>query len=202
MFAPTLQAAIPSKAEIAKEKARVAEAAQSESKPHLATERVSPIVLAKRSKLPMVLLGVAGAMVLLLVLVLVLKLGGGGKTSVPVSADLSPTQADTQPVGEPPAPKELKVSFENQSTGKLTLLCGSKKNCILDVGKSCELVLPEDTKCEASATGFHSQSVDVADAARKAGKGKAVLIPIQLDADKPVGKAGKVKKTKSKGKKR
>ena len=204
MFAPTLQAAIPSKAEIAKERARVkdAEASKSEPKPHLATERVSPIVLPKRPKLPIVLLGVAGAMVVLLVLVLVLKLGGGGKPAVTVPADLRPASVETPSIGEPPAPKEQKVSFSNQSTGKVTLLCGSKKNCILDVGKSCELLLPEDTKCEASATGFHSQSVEVADEVRKAGKGKAVLIAIQLEVDKPAGKAGKVKKTKSKGKKR
>ena len=203
MFAPTLQAAIPSKADIAKEKARLKENPSGiDPKPHLATERVPPIVLSKRSSLPVVLLGVAGVMVLLLVAVLAVKLGGGSKSHATEAADLGAGKSVMPSLGEPAAPKEQKISFENQSTGKVTLLCGSKKNCILDVGKSCELVLPEDTKCEASATGFRSQSVDVADAIRGAGKGKAVLIPIQLDADKPAGKAGKVKKTKAKSKKR
>ncbi len=159
-------------------------------------------MLPKKTRLPVVLLGLAGAMVVLLVAVLVVKLGSGSRPPQVQSADLGPVKVVSPQVSESVPSGELKVSFENKSSGKVTLLCGSKKNCILDTGKSCELVLPPDTKCEASATGFHSHAIDVAEAKSRAGKGQAIHIPLHLDAEKPTGKVSKVKKSKPKGKKR
>ena len=203
MFAPTLQAAIPTKDEIAKAKAKAkAQPTDAEQRARVATEQVSPIVLPKKNRLPLVLLGLAGAMVVLLVAVLVVKLGSGGRITQTQAADLGLVKVVTPQVSDPVPIGDLKVSFENKSSGKVTLLCGSKKNCILDVGKSCELVLPLDTKCEASATGFHSHSIDVAEAKSRAGKGPVIHIPLHLDAEKPTGKVSKGKKPKPKGKKR
>ncbi|MBP8196735.1 MAG: serine/threonine protein kinase [Deltaproteobacteria bacterium] len=195
-FAPTLQAAIPTKEEIAKEKAKAGRADTEQRQP-IPTERVAPIVVPKPSRLPKVLLVVAGVMVLLLAVVLVFKLGSFGKTTTAsVATDLGQAQPVTPQNDPQPAASEHKVSFENKTAGKVTLLCGSKKSCLLDHNKSCELLLTDDSKCEASATGYHSRSIEVADAIQRAGKATA-LVTIQLEAEKSSSKS---KKPKGKGK--
>ncbi len=214
MFAPTLQAAIPTRDAIAKAKAGGESStatiersdkgsAPGKEKVPVATEQVRPIVLKKNNRLPLVLLGVALLMVLLLVGVLVVKLGPGSKPGQSTVADLGQLKPETPKPDEQTATAESKVSFENKTAGKVTIQCGVKKSCIIDQGKSCELVLASDAKCDASATGFVGQSLEVAPAIKRADKGHAAVVPVHLDAEKSVGKVKKGKGGKSaKGKKR
>ncbi|HND11307.1 MAG TPA: serine/threonine-protein kinase [Pseudomonadota bacterium] len=217
MFAPTLQAAIPTKDEIAKERAKTQPESttatidrgnkapsENQEKAPLATEQVRPIVLAKPNRLPLLLLGVAAVMVLLLIGVLVVRLGPGSKPSQPVPAvDLGERKVETPVPVESPPTDEHKVELENKTAGKVTVLCGPKKSCILDAGKTCELALSADARCEASATGFVSRSLDVGSAVKHAGKGQTAHLAVHLDAEKPVGKVKKSKGSKAgKGKKR
>jgi len=203
MFAPTLQAAIPTKEEIAAAKSTAKPSqAESDLKARTATEQVAPIVVRKPSKTPKVLLVVAGLMVVLLAVVLVIKLGPGSKPMQPVLVtDLGTGKAATADANSLSASAEHKVNFENKTAGKVTLLCGPKKSCILDLGKSCELLLPEDSKCEASATGFHSHTLELTDVIKRTAKGEAAQIAVQLESEKPSGH-GKKPKGKGKAKKR
>ena len=103
------------------------------------------------------------------------------------AVDLGERKVETPvPVESPPA-DEHKVELENKTAGKVTVLW-SEKSCILDAGKTCELALSADARCEASATGFVSRSLDVGSAVKHAGKGQTAHLAVHLDAEKPVGK--------------
>ncbi|HMU37709.1 MAG TPA: serine/threonine-protein kinase [Pseudomonadota bacterium] len=229
-FAPTLQAPIPSKAAIAQAKTSQLAPPQSntspakqpaqgqtpsenkpilsaeKTKPHLPTEKVKPISLDKQNRLVPLLGSIALAMVLLLGVVLYFKLRTPQQPAEPHKPVL--VDAGQEKPTAPPKIVEHRVILANKTAAKVTVNCGNQKICLIDAGKQCELSLPNDATCSATASGFLGEDLSVATALGQAASGKPAQLSIRLDSQNGAGKPKRPKGgTKSgtkndKGKKR
>ena len=215
-FAPTLQAPIPSQKDIDQAKGRFKAEAEptqaqprpkaqdkttpaNDNKPILPTERVKPISLSSKNRGPFLLLALAVAMVLVLALVLFVKLRSSRTIEQPDQAatpDGSQNQlGQTNP--DPSEAVEREVILENKTSAKVTIRCGEKKSCVLDLGKQCKLQLAGEATCVASALGFVERRYPVAQPDGKTEN--PVHLLLQLEAEKTAkgkknGKGGKGKK--------